>query len=351
MNKSIVSGLLSILLVASVHAELSYRIYPVGDTGSGGAAYAWGLNDRGDVVGTTSVGYQDTPYVWHEGIAIRIPVNGEAWAINDSGVVVGSADRGPYSWNGKTVTWLPGDGEATAINSSGEIVGRADDADNHFQATIWKNGTLSQPYLRYPYESFAEAINDEGDVVGESMNGPMYAFLDRNGIITRLRGGNWDWAYGINNKDQVVGVSMHVDQDGSVAALWQNGTFKRLPSLPGSRNDEASAINDNGWIVGASEGADDLDDAPGARATLWINDVPTDLNALIPANSGWVLYNCKTINNRGQIIGEGLFKGQTRSFIMTPTAIAIPLPSPLLIGVVTLPLAMWMSRRRIGKSV
>ena len=45
-----------------------------------------------------------------------------------------------------------------------------------------------------------------------------------------------------------------------------------------------------------------------------------DLNALIPANSGWVLQSANAINSAGQITGDGLYKGQDQAFLLTPSS-------------------------------
>ena len=46
--------------------------------------------------------------------------------------------------------------------------------------------------------------------------------------------------------------------------------------------------------------------------------VMSDLNALIPAGSGWTLENANAINDAGQIVGSGLRGGKLRAFLLTP---------------------------------
>jgi probable HAF family extracellular repeat protein len=43
-----------------------------------------------------------------------------------------------------------------------------------------------------------------------------------------------------------------------------------------------------------------------------------DLNALIPANSGWELQGAVAINIAGQIVGVGTVNGQQHAFLLTP---------------------------------
>ena len=45
-----------------------------------------------------------------------------------------------------------------------------------------------------------------------------------------------------------------------------------------------------------------------------------DLNALIPAHSGWVLTEATSINDAGRIVGEGLPNGVERTFLLTPNS-------------------------------
>jgi probable HAF family extracellular repeat protein len=55
-------------------------------------------------------------------------------------------------------------------------------------------------------------------------------------------------------------------------------------------------INDRGQIAGAS-----VDPSGNMRALLWENNVPVDLNSLVPADSPWYLLAPGGINNAGEI--------------------------------------------------
>ena len=43
-----------------------------------------------------------------------------------------------------------------------------------------------------------------------------------------------------------------------------------------------------------------------------------DLNSLLPASSGWVLYGATGINDNGQISGWGSYNGQAMGFVLNP---------------------------------
>jgi len=46
--------------------------------------------------------------------------------------------------------------------------------------------------------------------------------------------------------------------------------------------------------------------------------VATDLNTLIPKNSGWYLECAQGINDAGDIVGFGTINGSTHAFLATP---------------------------------
>jgi hypothetical protein len=47
-----------------------------------------------------------------------------------------------------------------------------------------------------------------------------------------------------------------------------------------------------------------------------------DLNNLLSPNSGWILHRALGINNKGQIVGGGIFKDQLRAFLLTPLKVS-----------------------------
>jgi probable HAF family extracellular repeat protein len=85
-----------------------------------------------------------------------------------------------------------------------------------------------------------------------------------------------------------------------------------LGTLGGSLG-SANGINDEGDIVGMATLAGGQE-----HAFLYSNGAMRDLNDLIEPHPGWVLEEAHAINNRGQIVGEGTFGGQTRAFLLTP---------------------------------
>ena len=59
-----------------------------------------------------------------------------------------------------------------------------------------------------------------------------------------------------------------------------------------------------------------------SHAFLYQNGTMTDLNSLIPLDSGWVLQDASWINDLGQIIGTGTFNGSPAAFRLDPSGSA-----------------------------
>ena len=56
------------------------------------------------------------------------------------------------------------------------------------------------------------------------------------------------------------------------------------------------------------------------RAALWSEGTATDLNDLLPPDSGWVLEWARGINEEGAIVGRGRYGGVPRAFLLAPVA-------------------------------
>jgi len=89
----------------------------------------------------------------------------------------------------------------------------------------------------------------------------------------------------------------------------------------GGDSSSAAAINGAGLIVGDSE------ITPGNLTShafsMTSGGTMTDLNTLIPGNSGWTLLGATGVNDLGQIVGYGSINGEIHGYVLT----AIPEPS------------------------
>jgi len=168
--------------------------------------------------------------------------------------------------------------------------------------------------------SWAHAINNSGQVVGEALNknGLSRAFLWENGKMTDLGtlGGNQSAAHDINDAGQIVGWA-ETATGHRHAFLWENGTMTDLGTLTGPTS-EANAINNSGQVVGQAD-TDQLDElgSPIRHAFLWENDVITDLGTL---DSGESL--AADINDDGTVVGTAQ-TGELNEFGLPATHVVI----------------------------
>jgi probable HAF family extracellular repeat protein len=102
------------------------------------------------------------------------------------------------------------------------------------------------------FGTFAEGINDAGEIVGEFSYPPDVTgqgFLDDAGTfsIIDVPGGLFTAAQGINNKGEIVGY--YSSASGTEGFIDDGGVFTSL-EVPGAADTFATGINDNGQVVG-----------------------------------------------------------------------------------------------------
>jgi probable HAF family extracellular repeat protein len=159
-----------------------------------------------------------------------------------------------------------------------------------------------------PGDAFADDINDNGDVVGQSFFagfGMRPTRWDAGGNATNLgllSGGTTGTAYAINNNGEIVGIS----EDGSglrKATLWdgRGGVVDVHDAIGSSSTSVPWHINDAGVIVGQAN------ISPGifARGFVWDQINPAQ-QAGTDSYAGGANYG---INNDGHIVGAGFFFG------------------------------------------
>ena len=250
-----------------------------------------------------NVGYINLGFVWKQGQMRGLPNfaggnNGFATGANNLGQAVGWAENGvhdpmccctqvlqfrPALWTlgpPDQIHELPlihGDtsGAATAINDNGQIVGISGICDQAVgrhtakHAVLWENGGVTNiGNLGAQWWNTPTAINQHGDVVGFAgdpafVEGEiLHAFIwtKDNGIkaLKPLRGRTPQHvdseAYGINEAQQVVGVSCDADQVDCRAVIWDHGVYPTdLNDLKGDYSGilaSAKDINNKGEITG-----------------------------------------------------------------------------------------------------
>jgi probable HAF family extracellular repeat protein len=195
-----------------------------------------------------------------------------------------SGDSSPQSLS-SGAGFLPGGSWSATygINASGEAVGYGDIGAGDFRAFTWTQSSgITMLGTLGGVDSWGMAIDDSGEVAGHSTtaSGYVHAFADDGGSLEDLGtlGGLSSYAYGIDNSGTIVGYS----------TLSDGGT----------------------------------------HAFVFLNGVMFDLNNLIPTNSGWTLNEAFSIDNAGQIFGEGVHNGQFDSFRLDAASFAQAVPEP-----------------------
>lgn len=340
---AVIVSFLAFCLAASAAAQT----YTVTDLGTlhAGSARVHSVNNSGQAVGASGHphGADTHAFFWQKQGGIRdlgtLPGGdySAAYAINDSGVVVGTSNTSitthAFSWTQakglSDLGTLPGANasSALAINNQGQIAGSS---GGH--AALWSGGSIQDLGTLGGATSEAHGINEGGDVVGESdtSSGP-HAFLWKAGVMQNLGvlpGDTSSRADHVNDSGMVVGSS---EGSGGVRAfVWTSSTGMQPLASDGIYS-EAFDINSDGQVVGVQ--ATSL----GMRAFLWTsNSGLLDLNTKVTnLPNDVVLIGAFSINDKGQIVAFGLknpnvsqhqevsadshvHAGPTRVFLLTP---------------------------------
>ena len=285
------------------------------------------LNNRGDVVGSTTIEdefFTSHAAIWRSGRVTlekaELPgtQSSEADGVNDHGDLVGTDSLNVIGDVPHAVLWH--NGKATdlgtppgttyfspmlsGLNNRRQVIGFASD----LQGYLWTAGTFTllalAPGGRNP---FPEAINNAGHVAGWQSFGEdgTLASLWRNGeveLLGTLPGMIYSEAQGLNNADHVVGVAFTLDTE--LAFLWRQGTMTALPLVVAGDSAEALSINSWDQVTGFETSASDGLSFP----VLWENGRAIRLSDLIrPEDKAGMdphiaLRSAGPINDRGQII-------------------------------------------------
>ncbi|CDH44634.1 PEP-CTERM sorting domain-containing protein [Candidatus Contendibacter odensensis] len=360
MNKKLLILIALLFISSPAWALPSYTITDLGTT-MGGDSFATGINIHGQVIGYSyaDTGWPPHAFLYSNGITTDLgTLGGEfsyAYGINNNGQVVGVSQT-----NTSTRAFLYVNGVMTAIgtlggawsaaydiNDNGQIIGesaRAGDTSQH--AFLHSNGVMIDLGTLGGANSAAFGINDSGKIIGNSGiagNNVTHAFLYTNSAMTDIPAPYTQvgsYATGINNNGQVIGA-FYTTVGGSTrhAFLYSGGPMTDLGTLGGATS-VSYGISDNGQVVGASFTTGNL----AVHAFLYADDHLVDLNSLLPTGSGWTLNEAKAINDKSQIVGNGVINGRSHAFLMSPITESIPEPTTL--ALLSLGLAGLCVRRR-----
>jgi probable HAF family extracellular repeat protein len=245
-------------------------------TGAGGTLpFVDDINDHGQIVGNIPGAYFGTRVLQGpDGYVIR-----SGRALNNSGTVVGvmyheePAAAAGFVYEDGVVRRLPaitpnGYSEAFGINNVGEIFGYAQAGPNQ-NPVIWSKGQIID-LTEVPGVPFVQVadINDRGHVCGASAvedPGPdggsaapvFHASLYRDNFahdLGALPNAVFSAASGINNSDEVIGISQNEAPEDAVPFIYTGGELHSAEELTvgtrGWKLIRLTDINNQGWIIG-----------------------------------------------------------------------------------------------------
>lgn len=258
----------------------------------------------------TVTGHICLGFAWKDGKMTALPTlggyDGFATGVNNRGQIVGWAETAEHDptcnanhqvFQFEAVVWgpkknrihalppYPGDldGAATSINQKGQIVGisglcgGAVGGATAEHMVMWRHGHVvrTMPTLGGAYWNTPMDINNHGDVAGFSDlpgDGPTFSGINFHAFF-------WSRKHFICNGEETTGTC-------------------DLGTLPGDSLSEALGVNDHDQVVGVS--------FPSGQAFIWQNGVMTDLNTLVTPGTTLVLTDAQDINDRGVITGQAL---------------------------------------------
>jgi probable HAF family extracellular repeat protein len=348
-----------LLCLAGFASSQQYHLSDLGAVGIGNNSTAMGINNSGQVVGQSDTPYSLIPAVWTNGFASSLgtllpgAAFPTAWAINDSGQIVGTEIDGSsgYSWvfsGGKlndisyALQQFP---FGYAINNAGDVAGNARIPGVTLTA-FWfapgtngySNGVGTLLGLLGGTFSYAYGLNNSGIAVGCAQTDTMAVhaarFVPGGGPYDLgTLGGTSACAQAVNDSGTIVGYSNPFGDGAEHAFSYTNGVWTDLGTLGGT-NSYAQAINASGVIVGYSDlsgttspfvmpllskDSNSLGQEEG-HAFVYSNGKMQDLNSVVDSSgSGYQITSANGINDQGQIVARALHYGDTRAVLLTPT--------------------------------
>ncbi|HEX3682872.1 MAG TPA: DUF3466 family protein [Bryobacteraceae bacterium] len=294
---------------------------------------------------------------------------GSTLGINNSGeVLANDSSQAPFLYRAGHKEYLPqpsgGVFTAMALNNLGQVVGYVNyGQDFNYDLAIYSKGELT--VMKHLSGLYPVAINDAGQIAGDTVF-TSSTFFYSNGVVTPI--GNppgyegESSVVGMNSSGEVVGF-IDIDTGGQTGFVYSHGHVKPVVP-PGGVSSTVEAINDSGDIVGVyypssisylrgnlfvdtrsgskvlglalDMGSDDEEDLPAAindagdivgnaqttvTEAAWIYQPGkgfSNLNDDIAPNSDWSLSQAVGINNRGEIVGNGMINGEYHGFLLTP---------------------------------
>ena len=211
------------------------------------------------------------------------------------------------------LTELTGLEFAQAISEEGRVVGSSRQAGFYDVPAYWKDGvTVVLDPLRQDRSSQLTAVSGQGQMAG---NGSIATGQSRGALwadagftsLSPLRSGTSTEVFGVNSQGISVGTSRYPlypddlpDFTYPLAVSWNAaGQPTLLARLPNSVLNEAKAVNDAGQIVGHDWVRDPVTGYYQEHAVTWAN------GAVVPLErGGWLNTLAEDINFSGRAVGR-----------------------------------------------
>ena len=281
-------------------------------------------------------------------------LNSTATALNPRSEIVGYAYSDDFSVE-RPLFWpspnsapveLPGLpagflSEVYNINPRGQIVGQFYSADLTVErAVFWPKSNAAPIYLRQLSNEFplgvASNITASGNILGAACNdfncteGHATFWANSTSTPVALASPGDEFIYtsiflpgyhAINGAGNMVGYAYNADFSAERAVFWARSSSPAvvLSTVGEFTNAVATGLSDNGQIVGIGYN----EDFSRMRPFLWPSATSQgiDLTTFFPAGSNWDLDStfATAVNNRGEIVGSGLFTdGTVHNFVLIP---------------------------------
>lgn len=255
----------------------------------------YGINDRGEVVGTAigEIG-ATTAFLYSGDKMLSLPISP------------------PFPFRGLDV-------RGADINNAGQVLGTWESFTPDSTAFLFHDGvTTIIPPAPGDSTTFGIALNEIGQVTGR---GGLGAFFYSNGatiLLPSAVGITPESGLDINNSGVVVGLT---NENG--AFRYENGQVTALNAPTAHSTLVELAINEAGTIVGTSYNRTTRT----TRAVVYEGNQPVDLNTLILNNQITWTY-AEDINDRGQVLVSGYRGSMGYQAILTPVEGPQPEPVP-----------------------
>jgi len=312
------------------------QITDLGTLPGGYESFAFGVNNRGQVVGASTNATSD-PYSYFYfqffGLSTGTQFRAFLWDKQNGMQDLGTLG-GPDGW-------------AALVNERGQVAGISytDFTANATNGTCGANVPAQDPFFweqdtgMIDIGSFGgtcgitNAINNRGQVAGQSYltgNVIAHAFAWQKSGSPQLKdlgtlGGDNASALWLDDAGDVIGYAdLPANPPGCTglvcqhhAVLWKRAATTDLGTIGTDPCSRALSINTKGQIVGFTAAVCGGNPTHGF---LWQNGGPAiDLNSLVAPGSGLALTQPYFISDRGEIAGTGtLSNGDTHAFVLIP---------------------------------